>query len=109
MADTYAASDALASRIARDRGQSDAEWFTELKEDAQAWKPSGYDAHQITLRHYYEGKIAAHLALSVRNRFPLTGPRMPVVDFNWARLFANNGAAVYDYPPTRHLERDGDK
>lgn len=109
MADTYAASDALVRRIERDSGQSDADWFAELKADAIAWRPNDYDVHQINLRHYYEGKIDAHLAMAVRKRFPLTGPKMPVVDFNWAKLYAQNGAAVYDYPPARHLERDGDK
>jgi hypothetical protein len=109
MADTYAASDALVRRIANDRGASDAEWFLDLKRAAQAWKPDGYDTDQIERRHYYEGKIEQCLRTHMRKRFRLTADHMPLVDSNWAWLVAVNGAAVYDYPPTRHLERDGDK
>jgi hypothetical protein len=89
------------------RGAADTAGWLALKEAGERWRPSGYDANQIELRHYYEGKIADHLVAAVRERFPNSGKRMPLVPLNWAKLFAENAAAVYDYPPQRYLERDG--
>ena len=95
--------------IADGRGAADSSGWKALKAAAEAWRPEGWTEHSVTLRHFYEGRIAEHLQAYAQSRFPLTAKRMPSTPFNWARLYAETGAAVYDYPPTRHLERDGKK
>jgi hypothetical protein len=95
--------------IADGRGAANEAGWKALKAAAEAWRPEGHDEHIVTLRHFYEGRIAEHLQAYAQSRFPLTAKRMPSTPFNWARLYAETGAAVYDYPPTRHLERDGKK
>lgn len=103
------ASDALTQIIADGAGvATKAGWFA-LKDACQDWKADDFDAHQIALRNYYDGHIAGHLVAAATQRFPHTAKRMPMVAFNWAKLYAQNSAAVYDEPPTRYLERDGDK
>jgi hypothetical protein len=103
------ASDVLASIIRDGRGVHDAADLAAIKAEGQRWKPSGYDAYQVELRHQYEGQIEAQLRAFAKDRFRHTGERMPMVPLNWARLFAENGAAVYDYAPSRYLERDGER
>src|SRR5574337_1506178 len=105
----YPASDALAPIIAEGRGVSDKASFLALKQACVDWKADDYDAHQLALRHYYEGHIAPHLMLAATQRFPHSAKKMPMVALNWARLYAQNAAAVYDYPAQRFLTRDGDK
>lgn len=95
--------------IADGRGAANSAGWKALKDAAEAWVPAGFHEHQVTLRHFYEGRIAEHLQAYAQSRFPMTAKRMPSTPFNWARLYAETGAAVYDYPPTRHLERDGVK
>ena len=101
------ASSELVDAIKAGRGVHDSATFVALKNAAKAWKPSGYDDHQVMLRHYYEGRIEEHLRAFAQQRFPNSAHRMPITPFNWARVFAENGAAVYDYAPQRYVERDG--
>jgi hypothetical protein len=103
------ASDALAKIIADGAGVATRDEFHALKAACEHWKADDFDAHQRVLRLYYEGKIAAHLLSSATARFPHTAARMPLVALNWGKHFAQMSAAVYDYPPTRYLARDGDK
>ncbi len=95
--------------IRRGRGIHDAATFAAAKAEANLWRPYGYDAHQVNLRHYYEGQIEAQLRAFAATRFPNTAKRMPLVPINWARHFAENGAAVFDYPPTWTLKRGDTK
>lgn len=89
------------------KGVHDTDTWLALKSDAQRWKPDRYDEHQVNLRLQYEGRIEEHLAAVVQKRFKQTGQRMPMIPLNFARLYAENGAAVYDYPPQWFLQRDG--
>lgn len=102
-------SDALGMAIKSGRAAHDATMFQQMKSEAEQWKPQGYDAHQILLRHYYEGRIEEHLQEFAKTRFPNTASRMPLTPFNWARVFAETGAAVYDYTPQRYLAREGQR
>lgn len=81
--------------------------FTAMRDEARKWQPAGYHDHQVTLQRQYAGHVEEYILDAASKRFPNTYKRMPLTPFNWARVFAENGAAVYDFPPARYLERDG--
>lgn len=84
-----------------------AEVWREIMDEARRWRPAGYDAAQETLRHHYEGDFIGLLQVEVARRFPNTGHRMALAPYNWAKLYAQNSAAVFDLPPRFSLMRDG--
>lgn len=102
-------SDRLVDLIKHKAGDNDAAYWEALKNRGQAWKQTGLDAHVTTVRLLYEGQVEPILREHVKARFPQSGDKIPLVPFNWAKLYAENGAAVYDRPPLRHLERDGER
>lgn len=100
----------LAAGLAVGKPTHDAQAWEAVLQEARRWRPPlggaeggaliSYDQAQLRLRHMYEGLFADDLAAAVKARFPRTGHRMSVVPFNLAKLYAENGAAVFDLPPT---------
>jgi hypothetical protein len=54
-------------------------------------------------RQQYEGDIDPLLLASARQRFPMTGHRMPRTPFAWVGMVAFKGSTVYDETPTREM------
>ena len=79
----------------------------DLMQQAQKWKPSGYDKQMIMRRDYYEGKQAQWLVPALRKRYPNTFSDMSIITLNYAKLIADVDAAVYDHRPERQLAFDG--
>jgi hypothetical protein len=93
--------------IAQGRGISDADQWRAIFEAAEQWKPEGLDLEVGKLRDQYEGRILPQLEQAAQKRFPFTFHKMPMTPFNWARLYAQNSASVYDWPAHNYLERTG--
>lgn len=103
-------SDALASVIEDGERLWNADQWRALISDARRYKPPDYDDVQILLRHHYENRFGPHLDGIIAMRFPHTGIRFPKTPFGWARLWAENAASVFDFPPTLFLENeDGER
>ena len=100
-------SDETRALIANGAEISRADTWREIMAEALSWRPHGYDAAQINLRHHYEGNFLALLQIEIARRFPNTGHRMALAPYNWAKLYAQNGAAVFDLPPRFFLKRAG--
>ena len=98
-------SDETRALVANGAAITHAETWKEIMAEAQSWRPHGYDAAQMNLRHHYEGNFLALLQIEVARRFPNTGHRMALAPYNWAKLYAQNGAAVFDLPPRFFLKR----
>lgn len=108
----------LAASLANGKPTYDAQAWEAALADARRWRPPlggadggaliSYDQAQIRLRHMYEGLFADDLRAAINARFPRTGHRMSVAAFNLAKLYAENGAAVFDLPPAfTLLDKDG--
>lgn len=78
----------------------------ELQEQAEKWKPAGYDSEMTRRRDYYEGKQAQWLMPALRKRYPNTAQDMSIITLNYAKLIADVDAAVYDHRPERQLLND---
>jgi hypothetical protein len=98
--------------IRRGKGASDEKAWDAIRAAAQKWKPEDFDREVGKLRDQYEGRGAKQLEAAARKRFPFTFHKMPQTPFNWAKLYAQNSASVYDWPAQSYLERtnkDGTK
>ena len=80
----------------------------DMIEEAQAWKPSGYDADQRRRRDYYEGKHSLYLRNALRKRYPGTWSDMSQISLNLTKMIADIDSSVYDQEPSRSLERNGE-
>lgn len=99
----------LAAGLAAGKPTYDAQAWEAVLAEARRWRPPlggaeggaliSYDQAQLRLRHMYEGLFADDLAAAIKGRFPRTGHRMSIAAFNLAKLYAENGAAVFDLPP----------
>lgn len=99
----------LAANLAGGKPTFDAQAWEAVLADARSWRPPlggaeggaliSFDQAQLRLRHMYEGLFADDLAAAIKARFPRTGHRMTIPSFNLAKLYAENGAAVFDLPP----------
>ena len=78
-----------------------------LLNEAQNWKPGGYDADQARRRNYYEGKQNPYLRAALTRRYPGTVQDMSLIGLNYARLIADTDASTYDETPSRTLTIDG--
>tara|TARA_R110000824_G_scaffold28637_4_gene96021 strand:- start:2008 stop:3492 length:1485 start_codon:yes stop_codon:yes gene_type:complete len=78
----------------------------ELQDQAEKWKPAGYDMEMLRRRDYYEGKQAQWLMPALRKRYPNTAADMSIITLNYAKLIADVDAAVYDHRPERQLLND---
>tara|TARA_Y100000361_G_scaffold113819_1_gene104235 strand:- start:81 stop:1568 length:1488 start_codon:yes stop_codon:yes gene_type:complete len=78
----------------------------QMFEQANKWKPSGYDTEMKRRRDYYEGKQGSWLRQALAQRYPSTFNDMSQVALNYAKLIADVDAAVYDHQPERKLTVD---
>lgn len=103
-------SDAAIEKLAAG-GPASKQIFDALVRDADRMKPDGYDAHQIRVRHYYEGKAGAdpYLGKALQARFPATYTKLPRVSLNVTKQIASIDAASYDHPVKRSIKVNGEE
>lgn len=69
---------------------------------AAGWRPFGFASDREMRRKLYEGKGHEYVTQRLRTLFPKT-TEIPVLPFNFARLFAETAATFYSQEPERTL------
>jgi hypothetical protein len=101
-------SDAIVDFVKAGSTANQASVVNDVLAEAEKWKPVSYDADNRRRRDHYEGRGSKWIRAKLKDYFPKSYEKIPILPFNFAKLHAEVAAAVYDEEPGRELLQDGE-